>query len=1111
MANRIVQAVYDLKDNITGKLKTISDSLRGHKTQSDSVTAGIERNNKRLSQSYASSADSIGQLKTAIIALGSVVGLAKVKDGIEAVIDTGERLDDLSKEFANVFGGLDKGAAALDQIKTIAAGVPQGFEDVAAAAIQMRKAGFDPLDGSLQALLDNQNALNQSQDQLIATIDALGKANIKGEISMKSFVSLIDAGIPVFDLLGKAMGLSEDRVRSLAESGQLGKDSIRLLIEELGKIRAGVSADELGDTDAQIRKLKDTAVQFLNEISKSGALDFFRAELKALNQEVTDAAKDGRLASLAKSISDGIVTTATAVKSAIVFVVDYSNALILLAKAYALVKVQAFLDGLAAIAAGTTKATGTVRLLSAAILAIPAVRLVVLGGTAILLAADYLKQLGDAIADNLPVTQKWKERTEELNAEILKGAERFRLAAEAAQKYADTQILSAETASRLSDSERASQSDRYDGLQRLLQLQIRYYEQLRSADALNEEGLKFLADLKVRLADVRGGYDALAQGARMAADALANQLTAGAQSLLLGLKGIDESSKVASESITALIGDFDKLNVVELGDIALALQSIGQKSDGAAEKVRDGLGASLTKLSSGDLQRFQLSATAAFDAVGRSGDQTAVVLDTTLRVAMDRLKVDASKTGAEFTKAGQEIVTAFQVVAENSQATALQIEAAFDAALGGVKTKQEAEALGAALQAAMQAGRIGAAATEEAMRKLQDRVQSLKAAADPLADSFSALGIKSKAALDAAAAAAKTAFDAIVNGARNGKAAQEDVAAAFAAYAEAVRATAVNSSAAAKQQIEDQLALQAAALGLSDTFKAAGDAAKKAGDDASAAFQGAKETVDETSDAVDRFGRTTGDASDGQDRFAQSLVRTKDAASGVIAVTSEMHQALAELTRLLQDDASLTNVSLDQAKALLEALGPLAGDAAALLTQRINELQDAANRAQEASRRMADEAAQMQDELDQLQGNEGDIEDRRHERKLADLKAEAEANGNLNTDAYRKLVELENKIHDLRMKNLRDEGRAGGGSGGSEGSSKRPNTGGDTGTAPPPAPTPTPPPAPDQPRPTGSAPTIQNIFNTVLLSGDERAVNQLGDMVSRRVDKNIREIARNSR
>lgn len=306
MANRIVQAVYDLKDQITGKLRTISESIRTNRTESDKAAAAIERNNKRTSDSYTATANAIGKVRGLLAGIGIAVGVNEAKDALVAILETGERFDDLGKKFATAFGGLDEGAAALEKIKDIAAGVPQGFEEVADAAVEMKRRGLDPLDGSLQALLDNANANDQSMEQLSATIEALGKASIKGEVGMRALVSLTENGIPVFQLLGQATGQTEDQIRKLAESGELGADSIKLIVTELGKLRAGAAASEMGDLDSILQKLKDTATQFFNSIAKAGVLDEFKLKLVEVKDTLIEMERDGTLKKWAQETSDNI-------------------------------------------------------------------------------------------------------------------------------------------------------------------------------------------------------------------------------------------------------------------------------------------------------------------------------------------------------------------------------------------------------------------------------------------------------------------------------------------------------------------------------------------------------------------------------------------------------------------------------------------------------------------------------------------------------------------------------------------------------------------------------------------------------------------------------------
>lgn len=310
MATRdeIIQYIYELKDRVTGKLRAIVGASKAQADQADKTADEVQRSNDRIRQSYDGVGGAIGKLRGMLAGLGIAVGLNEAKDLLVSILETGERFDDLEKKFATAFGGLSEGAQALAKVREIADGVPQGFEDVANAAVELKRRGIDPLNGTLQALLDNANANDQSMEDLSQVIDALGKVSIKGEVGMRALVSLTELGIPVFQLLGQVTGQSEEQIRELAESGQLGADSMRLIVAELGKLRAGAAASEMGDLDATLQKLKDIAADFFNEVAKAGVLDEFNLKLIEVKNTLIEMERDGTLKQWAQDVSDSVTS-----------------------------------------------------------------------------------------------------------------------------------------------------------------------------------------------------------------------------------------------------------------------------------------------------------------------------------------------------------------------------------------------------------------------------------------------------------------------------------------------------------------------------------------------------------------------------------------------------------------------------------------------------------------------------------------------------------------------------------------------------------------------------------------------------------------------------------
>jgi tape measure domain-containing protein len=314
MPNKIVETIYRLRDNVSAGLEKIGLGWRKASKDTESATRTIETSTGRMSAGFTALVAIVKKFGAAILAVGVVGGLVKLKDALVDIVGIGEKFQNLEGQFAAVFGSTEKGAEALIRIRELADGAPQSFEDIAAAAVKLRQVGLDPLDGTLQALLDNNAALEGSQTDLLATIDALGKAALRGEVGLRALVSLSERGVPVFDLLGKALGKSEPELRRMAEAGQLGSDSIKLLIEELGKLRAGAAANEMQELASQLQKLRDRMEQIKASLVAGGPLDLIRQQFVDLNREIGEVAASPEFARLTESIRGSLTAGTQAIR-----------------------------------------------------------------------------------------------------------------------------------------------------------------------------------------------------------------------------------------------------------------------------------------------------------------------------------------------------------------------------------------------------------------------------------------------------------------------------------------------------------------------------------------------------------------------------------------------------------------------------------------------------------------------------------------------------------------------------------------------------------------------------------------------------------------------------
>jgi tape measure domain-containing protein len=860
------------------------------------------------------------RLREPLAALGAFFSFEALKEGVKSIFETGSKFEEFEQRLTSLYGTAEQGKSAFDWVKDFTTRTPLTLDQTMSAFVRLKKFGIDPMGGALQAVVDQNAKLAGGSEQLEAITTALAKATAKGKLEMRGLIQLTEAGVPAFDILGKVLGKSADEVRILAEQGRIGADVMQKFITQMGKDAAGGAQRELEQLASQWTVFTENVDEFRDRTARKGVMDFFRDQLKGLNELITRMAANGQLDEWAQKISNSIISVAKSVKSATLFLYDHAAAISAVAKVYATFKVARIAGELAiagarfaemaasAVRAGSAVegTAGKVGLLGRTLGRLPGtvqVAIAVVGFQLLKTAGEYIGELAakhSEAAKSLEATQK------RVNAEIRKQAEAYMVVEEQYGRFYDTQVLGTKEVAKLTAAERASYAARLDGLQAYLQAKAA--EQRRLVQ-LGEIGEEELGKTMVALRAAKEGMTSLQQGAELAASAIKSKLSLGAEDIRKQMVGLGNDASTAQTRIGELFASFQSDSVTDIGDIALALARIASESQKSDIVVRNGLQGTLNQLSSTDLLKFQSASTAAFAQYNIGAKESAAVTETVLQLALEHLGVAADRWGLAVTDAARQNVAAFQTVAENASATAGTIEAAFSKALANASTVEAVQDLGTAMQVAGQQGKVGFDATERAAAAVQNRIRSLKTALDPLNEAFAKLGVSSKRSLDDAAAASRTAFDQIVHAYRNGGAAIEDVRAAFGSYAKSQLDAAANSDAWKQSSVRNALEVQAATLSVSGEMARLGLSGLDAGDKvshgavvASDALHGvahaARDAADATAaagDSAEQYGEKAGRAADeSSDKWVATGKRTSYALNGL---SNTFLQALSDLNK----------------------------------------------------------------------------------------------------------------------------------------------------------------------------------------------------------------------
>lgn len=298
------QAVDDNREAIKQKRveeKKAAEAAQEHASRVDAARGALASGAKQV---LAFAAAFVG-LNALMGAVGR--GLELVRTGIVTMLQTGDQFEGLQTRMNALMGSVAAGEAATAWVKEFAKNTPLELQDVTDAFAQLQAYGVDPMNGTLQALVDQNEKLGGGMERLGGIIGAVGQAYAKQKLQTEEILQLVERGVPVWDMLSKVTGKNAADLQELASKGKLGRDVLASLVKEIGRLSAGAAESNMDRLSGIISNLKDQVTDFYDRISKAGALEYVKGELKQLSDRISQMAADGSLDKLAKGLSDAFI------------------------------------------------------------------------------------------------------------------------------------------------------------------------------------------------------------------------------------------------------------------------------------------------------------------------------------------------------------------------------------------------------------------------------------------------------------------------------------------------------------------------------------------------------------------------------------------------------------------------------------------------------------------------------------------------------------------------------------------------------------------------------------------------------------------------------------
>ncbi len=304
-----LSVLVKLTDRITAPLRAVSGQVGASVGRMQAAMDRVSHTSKGVANGLANVAAKAKGGMAVLAGYGGVLASYNLSMAGLAMSFVGPaaEMERFKVQLTSLEGSSAGAEKAMSWISDFATRTPLEMNQTVEAYAKLKAFGVDPMNGSLQAMVDTMAATGGGAEQLDGLVMALGQSWSKGKLQSEEALQMLERGVPVWDLLAAKMGKSAAEVQDLATKGKLGREEISLLVEALGEKNAGASEGMSKTWGGIISNIKDTWTRFQVMVMDAGVFDSLKAKLQDFLTLLNQMAADGRLQQYADTLATNIL------------------------------------------------------------------------------------------------------------------------------------------------------------------------------------------------------------------------------------------------------------------------------------------------------------------------------------------------------------------------------------------------------------------------------------------------------------------------------------------------------------------------------------------------------------------------------------------------------------------------------------------------------------------------------------------------------------------------------------------------------------------------------------------------------------------------------------
>jgi len=221
------------------------------------------------------------------VGIGLGLMSAGILAGAASTVGAAAQMEMATASFTQMLGSEAEATRYVAELRKFATQTPFEFKDLTQASRLMLAFGFAAKDviPMLTDIGDAMGALGANAEVMNRVIRNFGQIQAKGKLSMEEVLQLAEAGIPVFSILQKHLGLSAAQMGDIGRQGISADRAIAALRKGMAELYGGGMQKQMGTTAGALSNFSDAI--FNLKVAMGEALT---PAVKALTPALTDFA-----------------------------------------------------------------------------------------------------------------------------------------------------------------------------------------------------------------------------------------------------------------------------------------------------------------------------------------------------------------------------------------------------------------------------------------------------------------------------------------------------------------------------------------------------------------------------------------------------------------------------------------------------------------------------------------------------------------------------------------------------------------------------------------------------------------------------------------------------